>query len=58
MNAQVKPAIWPELLDQIDLRAGAIESVRGVANSEKLVAVRVNFGDHVRTVLADGGGNS
>ena len=23
-----------------------------VANSEKLVALRVNFGDHVRTVLA------
>jgi tRNA-binding protein len=26
--------------------------VSDVANSEKLVALRVNFGDHVRTVLA------
>jgi tRNA-binding protein len=50
--AQVKPAISPELLNQIDVRVGTIESVSDVANSEKLVALRVNFGDHVRTALA------
>ena len=50
--AQVKPPISAELLDQIDIRVGTIESVNDVANSEKLVALRVNFGDHVRTVLA------
>jgi tRNA-binding protein len=50
--AQVKPPILPELLDRIDIRVGTIESVSDVANSEKLVALRVNFGDHVRTVLA------
>jgi tRNA-binding protein len=50
--AHVKPTISPELLDQIDVRVGTIESVSHVANSEKLVALRVNFGDHVRTVLA------
>jgi tRNA-binding protein len=50
--AQVKPPILPELLDQIDIRVGTIESVSDVANSEKLVALRVNFGDHVRTVMA------
>ena len=50
--AKVKPAISPELLDQIDVRVGTIESVNDVANSDKLVALRVNFGDHVRTVLA------
>ena len=50
--AQVKPPILPELLDQIDIRVGTIETVSDVANSEKLVALRVNFGDHVRTVLA------
>ena len=44
--------ISPELLNQIDIRVGTIESVSDVANSEKLVALRVNFGDHVRTVLA------
>jgi len=50
--AKVKPTISPELLGQIDIRVGTIESVSDVANSEKLVALRVNFGDHVRTVLA------
>src|ERR1017187_5522250 len=50
--AQVKPPISAELLDQIDIRGGPIESVNDGANSEKLVALRVNFGDHVRTVLA------
>src|SRR6202049_1936987 len=50
--AQGKPPILPELLDQIDIRVGTIETVSDVANSEKLVALRVNFGDHVRTVLA------
>ena len=50
--AQVKPMISPELLNQIDIRVGTIESVSDVANSDKLVALRVNFGDHVRTVLA------
>src|ERR1019366_7860433 len=50
--AQVKPPISPELLNQIDIRVGTIESVIDVAHSEELVALRVNFGDHVRTVLA------
>jgi methionine--tRNA ligase beta chain len=49
---KVKPTISPELLDQIDVRVGTIESVNDVAKSDKLVALRVNFGDHVRTVLA------
>ena len=50
--AKVKPAISPELLDQIDVRVGTIESVNDVIKSDKLVALRVNFGGHVRTVLA------
>ncbi|MGA7630860.1 MAG: hypothetical protein WCB11_08830 [Terriglobales bacterium] len=50
--APVKPTISLELLNQIDIRVGTIESVSDVANSEKLIALRVNFGDHVRTVLA------
>jgi tRNA-binding protein len=50
--AQVKPLISPELLNQIDVRVGTILSVTDVANSEKLVALEVNFGDHKRTVLA------
>jgi len=50
--AHVKLTISPELLNQIDIRVGTIESVSDVANSEKLVALRVNFGDHKSTVLA------
>jgi tRNA-binding protein len=50
--ANAKPTISAELLNQIDIRVGTIESVNDVANSEKLVALRVNFGDHKRTVLA------
>jgi len=50
--AQVKSQISPELLNQIDVRVGTILSVNDVANSEKLVALEVSFGDHKRTVLA------
>jgi len=50
--AKAKPTISPELLNQIDIRVGTIESASDVSNSEKLVALRVNFGDHWRTVLA------
>ena len=50
--AQVKSQISPELLNQIDVRVGTILSVTDVANSEKLVALEVSFGDHQRTVLA------
>ncbi len=44
--------ISSELLNQIDVRVGTILSVSDVANSEKLVALEVSFGDHKRTVLA------
>lgn len=50
--APVKPLIAIEVLDQIDVRAGTIESVREVPDSDKLVALKVNFGDHARTILA------
>lgn len=50
--ADIKPAITPELLDKIDIRVGTIVSVSDVAGSDKLVALRVSFGDHERTILA------
>ena len=50
--APVKPVVSLDVLNQIDIRAGTIESVTGVAGSEKLVALRVNFGDHTRTIVA------
>jgi tRNA-binding protein len=48
----VKPAISIDLLNQIDVRAGTIESVEDIPKSDKLVALRVNFGDHHRTIAA------
>jgi tRNA-binding protein len=50
--APVKPAVSIDVLNQIDVRVGTIEAVEDVANSEKLLALRVNFGDHQRTILA------
>src|SRR4029077_16328913 len=50
--APVKPTISVDILNQIDIRAGTIESVSDVPGSEKLVALRVNFGDHSRTIVA------
>jgi methionine--tRNA ligase beta chain len=51
-HGPVKPAIDVELLDQIDVRVGTIETVSDVAGSDKLVQLRVNFGDHSRTIVA------
>src|SRR5215471_5491698 len=51
-TAPIKPPIDTKLLDQIDVRVGTIETVRDVPGSDKLVQMRVNFGDHVRTIVA------
>jgi tRNA-binding protein len=50
--APVKPIITTDLLDQVDIRVGTIQLVTEVARSDKLVALRVNFGDHSRTIVA------
>jgi methionine--tRNA ligase beta chain len=49
--APIKPLVSPELLGQLDVRVGTIESVSDVSQSAKLVELRVNFGDHKRTIL-------
>ncbi len=41
-----------EVLNQIDIRVGTIVSVLDVPNSDKLLQLRVGFGDHERTVVA------
>ena len=41
-----------DVLEQIDIRVGTIEAVEDVAASDKLVALRVTFGDHTRTIVA------
>jgi len=50
--APIKPVITSEILDQIDIRVGTIELVEDVAGSDKLCQLRVNFGDHHRSIIA------
>jgi len=49
--AAIKPAISTEDLDKLDIRVGAIELVEDVPASEKLMRMRVDFGDHKRIIL-------
>jgi methionine--tRNA ligase beta chain len=50
--APIKPVISFDVLDKIDIRAGTIELVEEVPNSNKLVRLTVDFGDHKRKILA------
>jgi tRNA-binding protein len=47
-----KPAITPQLLEQVDIRVGTIESVEDIASWKRLVKLRVHFGDHHRDIVA------
>ena len=49
--APIKPLISTSDLDKIDVRVGTILAVEDVARSEKLVRLRVDFGDHARSIL-------
>ena len=50
--AEIKSPIQFEDLEKIDIRVGTIVSVSDVVNSDKLVKLSVNFGDHTRTIIA------
>jgi tRNA-binding protein len=50
--APVKSPITIADLDKIDIRVGTILSVEDVANSDKLMKLTVDFGDHRRSILA------
>ena len=50
--APVKPNVTIEDLQKLDIRIGTIETVDDVEGSTKLVKLTVNFGDHIRTILA------
>ncbi|MFH0875729.1 MAG: tRNA-binding protein [archaeon] len=50
-NAPIKPIINFELLEKIDVRVGTIELVEDIADSDKLVKLTVNFGNHKRTIV-------
>jgi tRNA-binding protein len=47
----VKPPITFGELDKLDVRVGTILAVEDVQNSEKLLRLRVDFGDHTRNIL-------
>jgi tRNA-binding protein len=50
--APVKPLVTIDALGSLDIRVGTIERVEEVPRSEKLMKLTVNFGDHMRTILA------
>jgi tRNA-binding protein len=49
--AAIKPVISPADLQKLDIRLGTIELAEDVPASEKLVRLRVDFGDHKRSIL-------
>jgi methionine--tRNA ligase beta chain len=50
--APIKPLISADYLDKVDIRVGTILAVEDVPKSEKLVRLKVDFGDHTRSILA------
>ncbi|MFN2577062.1 MAG: tRNA-binding protein [Pyrinomonadaceae bacterium] len=50
--AAIKPTISLAELDRIDIRLGTIVAVEDVDDSEKLIKLTVDFGDHRRGILA------
>jgi tRNA-binding protein len=49
--APVKPAIAFDVLEKIDIRVGTIKLIEDVKDSNKLLKLTVDFGDHTRTIL-------
>ena len=50
--APVKETISFEVFEKLDIRVGTIISVSDVKKSNKLMKLSVDFGDHVRSILA------
>jgi tRNA-binding protein len=50
--APVKPIVSPEALAALDVRVGTILRVLDVPQSDRLVRLTVDFGDHTRQVVA------
>ena len=49
--APVKPTVPYDVLDRIDVRVGTIKLVQDIEESDKLVSLTVDFGDHERNVI-------
>jgi tRNA-binding protein len=50
--APIKPEITLADLARIDIRVGTILAVEDVPGADKLVQLRVSFGDHERTIVS------
>lgn len=50
--APIKELIAIEDLEKLDIRIGTITAVDEIANSDKLMKLTVDFGDHSRFILA------
>ena len=50
--APIKAQIAFEDFEKLDIRVGTIAAVSDVANSDKLMKLTVDFGDHRRSILA------
>ena len=50
--APIKPTVSLDVLEKLDIRVGTIESVGDVTGADQLCQLRVNFGDHSRTIVA------
>ena len=49
--APIKPIIKYDDLNKIDIRIGSIEQVIDIVESDKLVKLIVDFGDHKRNII-------
>lgn len=50
--APIKPTVILDALEKLDIRIGTIEAVSDVPGADQLCQLRVNFGDHTRTIVA------
>src|SRR5438270_2468022 len=50
--APIKPTITIADLEKVDIRVGTILAVDDVPGSDKLMQLRVSFGDHERIILS------
>ena len=50
--APVKPVVSADALKAFDIRVGTISAVSDVPNSDRLVRLTVDFGDHRRQIVA------
>ncbi len=51
-SAPIKTQIAFEDFEKPDIRIGTIDAVSDVENSDKLIKLTVDFGDHRRSILA------